>query len=775
MSRIAALVVLLLLIAVAALWWFPQEAPSSRTAPSSTTVESGTRESAADLAAAPPPEQQDLARTTAPASPSGETAGAEEGEPPLATVRVQVVNPDGKARTSVPVLLQRTEPWGAMTLDQETSDKQGYLTLTDAPRFGASAEARPVTIGFPFPVRGASKPLEFQSDSWPQETVVLTIPATGMVEVHLLGLDGHPWSRPAEVHLAPVTLFAKKGKPIRAEGISNTGVEAKDGVALFPAVGLGMKLEIGILYDSWADWKVVRVSGPKEAGQSIRVDLQAEAEAAVWSMRLLDSAGTPLANRQVAGTRRSWSADTTSIRSSARWLGSYLTDEKGRLAFPAVDAFEADVSELQLLVDSTADAVTAYGTLPVLNSHSQTTTDFGEQRLQLSERLVSGQVLSPAGVPVHATISLTAPEVAPIGQDIGLAAEYAAIPDSRSTDLGEGRFEAFGISEENVLRLKVSATGFLPQELDVNKGSSGIRIVLAPDLGIPGRLVVPEGFAAKEFRIIYRAGIKPPSEADWWENQQEATPDAQGNFRISELKEAAPGFLAVFHRDSALKILQVEQVVPIASEELVDPRLDPLTLPELFRFQVKAGGPGDDSPMLQWGILDPPGMADRGFGYTWGGNFDFVLLRPQAKIGILADGFRYQEVTVVPGENQISLKRAPLVQFQATELPQLPDGLRYSISLDSLDGPDMLDLTTSLPEGIGGGVFPAPMPASGRFTVRLKVRNRETGVDAEVLDGTEPWAFTFEIAEEAAGQLIDIPIPVEGILDAIQKALPPKD
>lgn len=775
MSRTLAL--LAVVAAAVLLWWFTQAPtpPPTTVGGNDPALESGsTVERPSQQPEAAPGLEGDSGVARTDATPLATEEESEVAAEELASVRVQVVDLAGEPRRGVPIVLLREEIWGAEPLTQENTDAEGYVVLQDQRRFGPKAkEAAQMTVGFPFPMQGASKPVQFTTEAWPKETIRLELPDTGSVEVHLLALDGTPWSHPTQVHIAPVTLFAKKGKPIREKGIANTGLEVHDGVARFPHVGLGYRFEVGIPWDPWAKWEIARITGPKEAGESVRVELRATSATPVWELDLVDMQGVALAHRSVLVQWRSWSQSAGSHTERSSYIGSYDSDAEGHLAFPRPSGIQGEVARLLLTAGENEHGLMAYGEVPIPLEQEQHAIDFGRQVLALSEMLVAGSVTTPDGSKLKARIEAQDNKVSPLA-DLNKP-NLDLVEGSRTIHKEDGSFEEWGVSQQATLLVKVSAEGYLPQSLTVNRGATGLSFVLAPDLGVGGRLSLPEGFAAKEFRVVFRAGIEAPKDSAWWKREMEDTPQEDGQFRIAELKDAAPGYLAVFHQGSSLKVAEFANVVPVPVDGPQDPRLDPVPLSKLYRFHVQATGPGDDSPMLQWARMDRHADKDKGFNFTFSGKLEFVSDQDSAKVAILADGFLYQEYLLQAGSTEVTLQRAPMVQFQAPELPTLPKGYRYSIDLDALDGPDLLDLSTSLPEGIGGGVYPAPMPASGQFSVRLNIRNSETGEMVSVLDGENPWEFSFEIAEEAAGQLIDIPIPVQAIHDALAQAQNSKD
>ncbi len=767
MNRTLALIAVL---AAAVLLWLFTQAPESTPTPTSPPAEQGENpeqpedspEPASDLVAEEGVERQE-------ATPLAEENVAEVAKNELPSLRVQVVSLEGEPLPGVPVVLLRKEIWGLQPTEEGLSDEQGYVTLHDQTRYGPSAnEVVTMMVGFPFPVKGASKPIEFASDHWPQEDLQLKLPETGSVAVHLLDLDGTPWLHSVEVHIAPVTLFAKKGKPIREKGMANIGQTITNGVAEFPHVGLGYRFEVGVPWDPWAKWEITRIAGPTKAGEAIRVELRAQSTTPVWSLDLVDQHGEALHDRTVLAQWHTWHESEDNRYERQSYIGNFESSENGHLEMPRPTGIDGDLARLILTAGENEHGPIAYGQVDIPLAQVEGAIEFGTQILRLSEPLASGKVLAPDGTPLKASISIRENVVSPLGGGAEPSLEY--VPGARTIQETPGVFEKWGVSQAPTLELEVSANGFLPQTLTVDRGATGLEFILAPDLGVAGKLTIPEGFAAKEFRVAFRAGIEPPEETSWWNREFEDTPAEDGSFRVNELRDAAPGYLAVFHQGSRLKVAEFANVVPVSVDGPQDPRLAPIALATLYRFHAQATGPGDDSPMLQWSRVDKEVPLNDSFNFSFSGKVEFVSTDDTATVALLADGFRYQETVIPAGESQIELERAPVVQFQAPDLPTLPNGFRYSIELDAVDGPDLLDLTTSLPEGIGGGVYPAPMPASGKFNVRLRVRNTKTGEVVEVRDGEKPWEFGFEIAEEAAGQLVNVPIPVQGIEEALAQA-----
>lgn len=395
--------------------------------------------------------------------------------------------------------------------------------------------------------------------------------------------------------------------------------------------------------------------------------------------------------------------------------------------------------------------------------------DFGELTLATPAQLASGRIRDPEGNPVDAHVYVYEAQYSPIGQVTEPHFRWA--PGSTSRVDADGSFHSIGVSSAPQLRLEIEAEGFLEQEILIDRGADDVDVVLHQDLGIRGRLVIPAGFLAGDFYLRFHPGILP-EEFDYLPGPNtQATPDETGAFRISGLASDAPGTLLAVHRDSGVVLAQVDGIAPARSEAPGDPRLDPLQLPELHHYRLEVFGPsGGKGPTYSWDLVAPEIHVLKTYWYSAGSAREMVVASPSITVGILANGYLYQEVQLTPGENEVRLERAPLVQFLAPDLPKLPEGLRYSVDLEALDGPDLLDQSGSLPAGIGGGVFPVPMSASGRYTVQLSLWDHEHGIGVDITEAGEPWQFEFTIAEEAAGQQIEVPIPVDAIQRAIEDA-----
>lgn len=705
----------------------------------------------------------------APTEDATEVASEDPTKADLHRVSVRVVSPEGVAKAGVPVVLMYDALWGPQELARAETDEEGIALLLEKYIYGPKEEVRPMSVGFPFHCQDASAPFTFGSDAWPEQTIELELPATGGFEIHLLDEDGNLWPNPVELKLAPVSMFSKKGKALREKSMANLGLMVEDGVAIFPHVGLGRRYEIGVPWDPWATWDVIRVAGPKEEGEMIKAELRVKEVRPQWSVRLLLEDGKPIAEREILIQRSSWRNSNNQNFSSTGYLGTYWTDADGNLRFPFSDALAADYEEMQFTAGPTSHERFGYGALELLSTYAGQDHDFGDFVLGSPTLLAAGTVQDASGNPLEASVLAYHAQYHPLDADA--APDFDWVPGV-NTEHGEvGSFRTMGVSDSPVIRLTVSADGFAEKQVTVDRGSEGVSVVLHADLGIAGRLQVPPGLEAKSMVVRFLADGGPRQFDQYRGSFPDAIPNEEGVFRIAEIPERVPGAVAVLDRGSGILLGMVEAVVPTLIDEVGDPRLDPLVLDEVFHYQVNLVGPnGGKIRGFTWSLEDDRDVMPDNGNYDFGDDFSFLWAEDRATVSILANGYRITTANLSPGENTIEILRAPLVLFEAPDLPTLPEGLRYSIKLDSLDGPDLLDLQTNLPKGAAGGVFPVPMPGTGGFQVELTVWNSETGTAADVLIDGEPWTFDFEIEENPTGQKIAVPLPVDAIQQAIQEA-----
>ncbi|MGB0952038.1 MAG: hypothetical protein ACPG31_02320 [Planctomycetota bacterium] len=767
---------LLLAACSVSIWYLMQDEDGDSTGGAAATVvevtESDPEVAEADLEDAPDAgslERAELTEAeTAPVDATTESESTDLGAD-LHLVGVRVVSPEGVVKAGVPVVLMYDALWGPQELARAETDEKGMALLLEQYIYGPKEEVRAMSIGFPFHCKDASEPVTFTSDAWPEEMIELELPATGGVEIHLLDQDGELWTNEVELKMAPVSMFSKKGKVLREKSMANLGLMVQDGIAIFPHVGLGRRLEIGIPWDPWATWDIVRVAGPKEPGEWVKVELRVKEVRPQWSVRLLFEDGTPLAERDILLQRSSWKMSDGQNFSSSGYIGTYWTDKDGNLKFPFSEALTADHEEMQFTAGPTGDARFGYAKLELLSTYAGQDQDFGDLTLAGTTLLAAGTVQDASGNPLEANVLAYQAEYHPLDADA--APDFDWAPGSNTEHGDAGAFRTFGVSNSPTIRLTVSAEGFAEKQVTVDRGSEGVSIVLQTDLGIAGRMQVPAGLNPRDTVVRFLADGEPRQFDQYRGQYPDAIPNEEGEFRIAEIPERVPGAVAVIDRESGLMLALVESVVPTMLGEVGDARLDPLILDGVHSYQVKIVGPnGGKIRGFTWMLeYDFTVMQDHG-NYDFGDDFTFLWTEERATVSILANGYRITTAELKPGENTVEILRAPLVMFEAPDLPTLPDGLRYSIELDSLDGSDLLDLDTNLPSGAAGGVFPVPMPGTGDFQVKLSVWNRETGASAEVLVDGEPWVFDFHIQENATGQKIAVPLPVDGIQAAMKEA-----
>ncbi len=255
--------------------------------------------------------------------PSGATSARLELRPD-ARIQVRLLRHDGNPAAGVTIVLRQEGGLEVRPLSRAESDARGNAWLTHPLHFPGELDPE---IGFSvlasLPIVPAVK-TAWDPRRTTDEALELRLPPVGSVEVRVVGPDGALLREETEVFL-----FAASP---HGEETAGTSVRTSNGTALFSLVGLGLELNVTAIPLEGTQPGVAVEPGPRSEGERVTLEIEAEGAFAVLTGRLLDPAGTPLAETRFEFTATSGSS------------GIKRTDGLGRFEIGAT----AETSTLEL-------------------------------------------------------------------------------------------------------------------------------------------------------------------------------------------------------------------------------------------------------------------------------------------------------------------------------------------------------------------------------------------------------------------------------------------
>ncbi len=265
-------------------------------------------------------------------------------------------------------------------------------------------------VSFLFPITGLNKnSVRLDESNLAGNPVKMTLPPVGSVQVEVEGVSksgggGGIW----------VSLF-DPGSGYRdgwnygwewfwnRENLLNFSVPVSRGKAIFPFVGLGMKLTVFCVKQGVLKVQRKEISGPTSPGEKVFVHIQSPAGDPVITMTIVDEKGRPLGERDV------WIVYPLNARTDLRFgmhdgyrWGMVRSGKDGRLAFPLPPTFSmGKLKQVELVTEGgRGSGERRVGILDFPPPFSQGRKDMGRVRLVFPPLLASGRVLDYKGNPV---------------------------------------------------------------------------------------------------------------------------------------------------------------------------------------------------------------------------------------------------------------------------------------------------------------------------------------------------------------------------------------
>jgi len=556
-------------------------------------------------------------------------------------------------------------------------------------------------------VRGPTTPGE-------EITVKITLPATGKVVVRLMGPTGQPFTS----SWSYVNLQRKgQQQTFKQEKFDERGI------ATFKQVPLGETWDVIVRSASLQKQK--QVAGPGRPGETVQVQFQVSDEVPILVGRVLDADGKPLAKRRL------W----------IRYGGggsSAMTDSKGGFQRVMGTHFvDRPVKQLELLLQDRNGRNTGESARPPHPaSFPAGITDLGDVVLKKASLVLSGVLKGyrpdRRGPPPSLTV-----ERHRISTRRGVQREYWRSDQSVHLMLSDaGSFEFRGTPEPGRLRVKVSATGYLPLEpIEFAIGTKGLEVPLIQGGSVTATVKVDRGTAPAtlQARLVPTSG--QPDHERGWDDPLRGESDYRGGRGTGELgyrwKGLRPGVYRLEIGPKGMKEppIMVANVQVTAGRETRDPRLKGLDLRGKLR-QVTLTIQTPDGKPLKWlgqstVLIRPPGkLTDlEGQSIDRQGQVKLVLGTEPLRVLVIVQGYAVKDVDGILTDTTIRLD--PPLQIEVRLRgggPAVPEGSTLQLMLSSTRRPDpaFARLRYRTPQG-GGGL-------SGMLNVRVPSVTVKDGV-----------------------------------------------
>jgi len=612
---------------------------------------------------------------------------------PQVHVRVQVVDSGGAPRAGIPVALRvRDEYWTHDSVVAETAGPDGIAVIRNVDLILKDLADTPVDtfLGIaallPEPVEVA-----IDRDDIPAEVVVLRLPPTGEVEVRVLDTAGDPMADgDAWVILAPAQAL-EYASIDEIRFLRGRPQAIQRGAALFPFVGLGMRLQASGWRESGDTPTEVVGPGPNAPDERVELTLCFDANDPILLGRLLYHNGEPCAGQGISYTLHHYAEG--GARSSG---GRFRTDEAGRFEVVLVEDTDPDwdVREIEFRHEKEATRQRTAVIASISHCLGPEPHELGDLVLTPLPLLASGVVVDGDGqsledaevlveVPLFAELQasrvaagLSVPDQVP---DVGESTRWIDRWEWRTRSTASGAFEIRGHTEATMLRLRASkARHYGGSPVEVGRGAVSVRLVLSGGGRVVGSLLLDENLP----KNAVRASIEGPEST----SPAIAILGEDGGFAWSS---RPPGFYAVgiVPVADSEPILRVEGVRVEAGETTEDPRMQPIdlrgriTFARLEAVDEQGGGIGN-ATFVVGGTEAHRTKSFR----PWRGMVELATARPSLDVEVFAPGFRPQELVGIRGDRKVVLEKGIPVRLVLADLPTLPPGCHLRAFLDPEEG-----------------------------------------------------------------------------------------
>ncbi len=660
-------------------------------------------------------------------------------------VTVEVLDAEGEPAAGVPVGLR---PAGSSAwLFERRTDARGRVVLEHLAPLFARLPSPALEVGVRLPL-AAPPAVTLDRDVLDSGPHRLRLGPTGSVAVSVFGEDGRPPAPGGVVVLAATSDLGRLGE-------EQTVPLDDAGRAVFPRVGLGLRMECRFERDSRISGAAVAFDGPVWTKERIDQRLELAATRLLLRGRVLDPGGAPRGDLELRAR-----LERPSLGGATEEL-VLRTDADGVFegAWPwRPDATPPDrLVLLEYAAGQTTPHARAEFALPPLDGPGSRA--LGDAVLRPVPALVSGVLLDEAGAPMPGRL-LHVEEWVPM-DGLGYGGGFWQTDPAWSARTGaDGAFVVRGRAPLDRVRLSFQAAGYRPLRQPFAPGDSGLVLRAERGAELLGRLLLPEGVdPARLVLQLRRLPNGPPFGPDRVADD--------GGFAWTALPTGEFSFRVVLGQTDDAPLVEVGPLAVEQGATTRDPRLDPVDLRDrlrLLRFRVRDQ---DGQPVPAAQVVEPGPGAARSFAAVRDGHGALLTARWPLDLEVRAEGFRPVRLSGVDGDREVALRPGIRVTLRLDEPPVLDPGQRIGISLvpvagdgisgelrGALDADGRVELV--LPDAGDYLVLPALWTPRDRTGVRRDpIGRREEAALIRVADGDTPQEFPVTLDRAALRALLE--------------------
>lgn len=621
-------------------------------------------------------------------------------------------------------------------------------------------------VALPYPLPEAVE-LQLDPEDLPREPVTLAMPPTGAVEVLVQGPHGEPVTGELAVMIGPAPEEGEEDdfRDVRARPGPGTVLFVEDGRALFPHVGLGMRLRVTAARPTGGGDASVDGAGPVEPGQQVTLTLPFAVEDRLLAGRILIGEEEPLAEENLRYHLR-----TEGPQGSSRRGGSLRTDPEGRFELRLEadeDERPAATCELELRwTPPSAGESVRTALVPLAVRVPPGRTELGDVTLAEPPLIAGGRIVDLAGAPLpKAQVSVSFKRF--YGEEHDDFWWSGIRPASVTVD-SDGRFELRGHlgAEVDELLVNASLQGYYREDGGVSclPGSTGVRIVLARGGSLAGSLVVDPGIPVTELEL--ELDIEQ-ADSSW---TQDVNPDRDGSFEWDSL-EPGVATVSLTAPGEEAPIFEIGGLDVRPGAENRDPRLQEIDLRgRLLSFTITAVD-GDGDPVERLEVRDAAD-PDRRLYRSWRGETIRVWSsRPALDLVVSAPGYQPKRLANVRTHQHVVLRTGPRVRLVLSGASPPVNPYSLEVRLTALGNESGLREESDSGRFGESGETVVQVGSSGRYGARLylyrETANSRFGQGLSSADGGSYFG-EFDVLDSGGEQVFYVDLSPELLEEAIR-------
>jgi hypothetical protein len=514
--------------------------------------------------------------------------------------------------------------------------------------------------------------VEFDPVSPPDEAVMLVLPPTGSVVLHL--------GETSTVQLARLELQRRDlaaGSEQRQQRAFEGRRAAVHGVVRFPFVGLGGDVvpqtsqgNRSRVHDS------ARTAGPARAGEEVRIELDLPRVSTEVSGRALDESGAPIANSPCRVFFESGDLEFARLGETA----FSQTDADGRFVLKLDrGAKGASTLKFEWLTDwrvPMGEGAVSFDWPDGAERH-----DAGDLRVQQLPIVVTGQVVDRngralAGAKISTWIGVPEREAEHNDFIFRSSARWKHERDLRSRSDHEGCFVVYGAIPSRELMLVAESDGAKSPPTLVKTGDRDVRLVASHDGVLHGRVLFDESLPS-DYIIVSVEFTDARDEAGPSEGERSEVVDAEGRFAFRGVR--AGSYVVTVHVGAREPAAVLEDVRVEIGSGRVDPRLDPLDLRKLGRWRTVRVLEPDGTPSREWVVGWPDPDSPGEFETDWRDGPRLRFAQGDTNLWLCTSKSLIERIDPATLGDTVQLTAAPMVRLVVSPgCPWPEDGFLYA-------------------------------------------------------------------------------------------------